>query len=229
VGRPLSLGACALLVGVACSDDEKSASEIAAEDNAALLCNRLFACCAESELAALPFVADDSPPTREGCLALHRRTALEYVAVTESEETEGRIALHVDRSASCVADLGRESCADFHVRLRRLHVGDAYALCNPAIVEPLVEDGRPCRLYLGCRSGYCQGASNEDEGTCAPLPIDGEPCRVVDGCAGDLHCDADALRCKPLVPTGDPCVVDEECSSGACRDRRCASPGRCGG
>ncbi len=217
-----------------CSDDEKSASEKAAEANAELLCDRLFSCCAEAELMALPFVSEDSPPSRAGCVELHRKTALEYLGITEAEGAAGRLAIHLDENEACASEIEGESCSAFHARLRRLHVGDAYALCNPAVVEPLVPNGEPCRIFLACKSGYCElppgvDAGAQPSGVCKSLPASGERCRPEDGCRDGGRCDPDTLVCEPLGSTGAPCVVDDACASGACRDGQCVSPGRCGG
>jgi hypothetical protein len=219
----------------ACGDDDagKTAAERAMEDNAVVLCDRLFSCCTPAELGALAFVDEKSPPTHEGCIAYHQKTAREYVELTNAEAAAGRVALHLDRSGACVAERRGESCSAFHARLPRLHLGDAYALCNGAVVEPLVADESRCRLYLDCKSGNCEGASAdtaspEPAGTCKPIPKDGEPC-AVDGCAEGLRCDPDTTRCAPLVQKGGSCLADDACASGACRGGRCVSPGRCGG
>lgn len=216
---------------VACSsEDEKSAARIASEEAAVVLCDRLFACCSPTELGQLPFVDDQLPPTYEGCVDLHKRTALEYIGVTDGEVAAGRVALHLDRTSACVQTVRAETCTQFHARLRRLHLGDAYALCNADVVEPLVADEGACKLYLDCRSGSCVGAkaSADGLGKCKALPTDGQPC-AVDGCATGLRCDPDEGKCTPLRGQGAECLADDACESGACRDGRCVSPGRCGG
>lgn len=226
----------AVTTSAACSDDkEKTASELAVEANAQVLCERLFSCCTPPELDALPFVDDQEPPTQEGCVAYHTKTALGFLGLTEGAAAAGRLALHVDRSNACVETIRSESCAAFHARLPRLHLADAYALCNSTVVDPLVDDEGPCTLYLDCKGGFCQtpegGAADgkpDAKGTCKPLPKEGLRC-VVDGCAPGLRCDPDANLCVTFIEAGGACVDDNACASGACRGGKCVSPGRCGG
>jgi hypothetical protein len=234
-----ALAAAALVAAGACNGDEKekTASELAAEENARVLCERLFSCCTPAELAALPFVVERPPPTLDGCVEYHTRVGLEYVAVTEAEAAAGRVALHTDRSPACVTELREATCSAFHARLRGLHVGDAFALCNPVVVEPLVEDDAACRFYLDCRGGHCAlpagagtgaDAGPEATGTCKALPPAGAAC-ADDACAEGLRCDPDTGKCVKLGEEGDACDADDACASAACRGGKCASPGRCGG
>src|SRR5690606_35844399 len=131
-----------ILVGLAAvspacgDDDEPTASELAASANAQVLCERLFGCCTPPEPDPLPFVDEKKPPTQEGCVAYHTKTALGFLALTEAAASAGRVTLHVDRSAACVDAIKNESCSEFHARLPRLHLADAYALCTPDVVEP---------------------------------------------------------------------------------------------
>jgi hypothetical protein len=230
------LTALITIASAACSgEDEKTASELAVEANAQVLCERLFSCCTPPELDALPFVDERKPPTQEGCVAYHTKTALGFLSLTEGTAATGRVALHVDRSSSCVEKVRSESCGAFHSRLPRLHLADAYALCNTDIVEPLVDDERPCTLYLDCKGGFCRtpegsaaDGGTETNGTCKSLPKASVRC-VVDGCAEGLRCDRDTTLCKPFIEVGGDCLDDNACASGACRGRRCVSPGRCGG
>ncbi len=223
------------LVVAACGDDEKSPAEIAAEANADVLCERLFSCCTPNELDALPFVDEKKPPTREGCVAYHAKTATSFLALTDRAAAAGRVAVHLDRSAACVEKLRAETCSEFHRRLPKLHLGDAYGLCNPDVVEPRVEDGQSCTLYLDCKGGFCEtpggGAGDggaETDGTCKSLPKAGERC-VIDGCAPGFRCDPETTLCEAYREAGEDCVDDNACASGACRGGKCVSPGRCGG
>src|SRR5262249_39725754 len=136
---------------VACKDDKDAALQRAVTDHAQILCDHFFSCCTTAELQQLAFVDEvkpPTPPTREGCVALHTRTGQGYVGDTNAEEGAGRVALHVDESEACAAETRDLSCAAFHARLVKFHLGDAFALCNSAIVEPLVANGGPCKLYL---------------------------------------------------------------------------------
>lgn len=237
--RPLVLGSLALLVTIsnaACSSDkEKSASELAVEANAQVLCERLFSCCTPVELDALPFVDETDPPTEEGCVAYHTKTGLSYLAVTEGAANAGRAGLHVDASEACVETIRAETCSEFHSRLPRLHLGDAYSLCNTAIVEPGVDDGGACTLYIDCKGGFCATASGDAadgsenaEGTCKALPTAGQRC-LAGACAEGFHCDADTAVCQPYIELGKACLDDNACATGACRGGKCVSPGLCGG
>jgi hypothetical protein len=218
---------------LACSDDEKTPSQLAVEQNAEVLCDRIFSCCTPSDLVDLAYVDEKSPPTRDGCVAFHVKTAAEYAALTDGEAKAGRVATHFDRSGTCIQEQRAESCSELYARLARIHLGDAFALCNAAVVEPLVEDGSPCKLYLDCKSGYCDlgGQIPTDDqvlGTCKPRPTVGGPCGE-GGCAEGLRCDPITSSCVPLAPRGGECVSDDACAGGACRGGVCASPGKCGG
>jgi hypothetical protein len=216
--------ATVLLLLAACSDDhEKTASEIAVEENSALLCDRLFDCCTPQELDALPFIDEQRPPTHEGCVAYHTKTGREYLPKTEGEAGQGHLAVHPEASAECIKQLREESCSEFSHRLLRLHVADAFALCNETVVEPLRDDGEPCGLYLSCKDGYC------DNGTCKALPKAGEACTPDPGCSKDMRCDPNALRCAAYGEAGDDCTDDGACFSGMCSEGKCITPGRCGG
>ncbi|MBX3227608.1 MAG: hypothetical protein KIT84_14735 [Labilithrix sp.] len=208
----------------ACGDDPDpdAAKDAAIDANAKALCERIFSCCSEAELADLSFVDVRSPPTQEGCVALHQKNGRDYKPPTDEAVAKGRVALHLERSDACVAEVRALSCSAFHARLVRLHLGDAYGLCNPAIVEPLVADGAECASYLDCKSGSCEG------GACRPFPAAGEPC-APDGCAAGMRCNPDTAVCDELVAKGGDCTSDEACASGACRAGKCATPGRCGG
>jgi len=208
----------------ACGDDDdpNAASLSAIDDNAKALCEKLFGCCSQSELADLSFVDTKSPPSLQGCIALHAQNGRDYKKVTDDEAAAGHVALHVDRSAACVTEVRGLSCSDFHTRLVRLHLGDAFGMCNAAVVEPLVADGQPCSQYFACKGGVC-------DTNCKSFPAMGDTCVPDQGCAEGQRCDPDAKTCEALVPKNGDCTYDEECASGACGDGKCVTPGRCGG
>lgn len=212
-------------VVVACGEDEdpNAATLSAIDDNANALCEKIFSCCSEAELADLSFVDTKSPPSLAGCIALHAQNGRDYKAVTDAELAAGRIAVHLDRSAACVAEVRGLSCSDFHARLVRVHLGDAFGMCNPAVVEPLVADGAACSQYFSCRGGIC------DAETCKSFPTAGAACVPDQGCAEGMRCDPDSKTCKALVPKNGECTYDDECASGACGNGKCVAPGRCGG
>lgn len=209
---------------VACSDDPdpNAAKDAAIDANAKVLCERIFACCSQSELADLSFVDVKSPPTQDGCVALHQKNGRDYKPPTDKAAAEGKVSVKLEKSDACVAEIRALSCSEFHARIIRLHLGDAYGLCNPAVVEPLVADGQPCASYLECKSGSCE------RGTCKPFPAAGQPC-ASDGCAVGMRCNPDTLVCETLIAKGEACTADDACASGACRSGKCATPGRCGG
>ena len=238
--RELTILAGSTAVGVmafACKDDTDAKIQAAISDHAAILCAQLFTCCTPTELQQLPFVDDHNPPTQDGCVAFHTQNGQSYVASTNAEEAAGRVAIHVDESSGCADRTRGLSCADFHAALVQLHVADAFSLCTSAIVEPLVDDGGPCKLYLDCKSGYCEtpsgGATSADAGadalgTCKPLPAIGQKCPG-GACASGARCDPSTAACVRLVGSGGACQIDAECASGACNGGTCVSPGRCGG
>ena len=210
---------------VACGDDDANpdaAKDAAIDANAKALCNRIFACCSQSELADLSFVDIKSPPTLAGCIALHAKNGRDYKPPTDEAAAASKVAVHLEKSEACVAEIEKLSCSEFQTRLVRLHLGDAYGLCNGVVVEALVADGKPCSTYLDCKSGSCAG------GTCKPFPAAGQAC-APDGCAAGMRCNPDTLICEKLVAKGEACTSDDACESGACRSSKCATPGRCGG
>jgi hypothetical protein len=234
-GAAIALAVAVLLD--ACKGDDKAAEiERAVGDHAEILCERLFSCCSEAELAELAFVDEKTPPTHDGCVDFHKKTAAGYAAITNDEEGAGRVAIHIDQSGGCADSTRSLSCADFHARILRIHLGDAFALCNSAIVEALVDNGGKCKLYLDCTSGYCElppgrpgvDAGADVFGTCKPAPKTGEHCPSGE-CAAGLRCDPVKTTCAPLVAKDGACQADDECASGACRGGKCASPGKCGG
>lgn len=221
----LSTSTVVLAVLVACGDDDgnpDAAKDAAIDANAKVLCNRIFSCCSQSELADLSFVDVKSPPTLDGCIALHAKNGRDYKPPTDEAAAAGKVLVHLEKSEACVAEIEKLSCSDFHARLVRLHLGDAYGLCNPAVVESLVADGKECKTYLDCKSQSCE------RGVCKPFPAAGQPC-APDGCAAGMRCNPDTLVCEVLVAKGEACTSDDACASGACRSGKCATPGRCGG
>lgn len=229
------VGAGLFVVG-ACSDDDADAFDAAIGTHAQILCDKLFSCCTDAELADLAFVDDKSPPTRDGCIALHRRTGGEWLPLTRSEEAAGRVAIDLSESEGCAEETRALDCASFHARLVRIHLADVFSLCNAAIVKPNLGSGSACRIYFDCQSGFCdlppgsagKDAGSEPIGTCKPLPGPDQACPSEE-CAEDLRCNPETARCTPLVGRGGGCAADDECASGACRDGKCVSPGRCGG
>jgi hypothetical protein len=209
----------------ACSSDgnPNAATEAAIDANSKALCEKLFGCCSESELADLSFVDSKTPPSLAGCEALHSKNGRDFEAATNTEASEHRIVVHLDKSNACVADVKALSCSDFHSRLIRLQLGDIFSLCQSAIVEPLVADDGDCKQYSDCKGGIC------DSGKCKTFPAEGQPCTPDNGCVQGTRCDPDANTCKALVAKGGTCDYDEECASGACGNSKCTSPGRCGG
>jgi hypothetical protein len=206
----------------ACSgDDEDERLRALVDDHSRILCERLFACCAEGELAEIPFVDEKRPPTYEGCIAYHRKVGESYLGPTKAAAERGAATLHLDRSGACADETRAIPCSDLRERLLRVHLGDAFVLCNAELVEPRVEDGAPCESYLECTSGYCVA------GTCKPIPKTREPCPTGE-CATGLRCAPETQTCIALFPKGAPCTADDECGSGACRDGKCISPGLCG-
>jgi hypothetical protein len=220
---------------VACKTDKDKLVQQAVSDHSTILCDHLFACCTSAELADLPFVDDKTPPTHDGCVAFHTQNGQQYVGDTNAEEGAGRIAIHVEASGACADQTRALDCKDFHDRLVKVHVADAFALCNSAIVEPLVADGGQCRLYLDCTSGYCEmpkgtapDAGPDVLGTCKPMPKENEPCPGLQ-CADGLRCSSSQNKCVKLIAAGGNCLEDDECVNGACRGGKCVSPGQCGG
>jgi hypothetical protein len=209
------------------SDDEDERLRGAVEDHSRILCERLFACCAEGELAEIAFVDEKRPPTYEGCIAYHRKVGESYLGPTKAAADRGNVAIHLERSAACADETRALACSDLHERLLRVHLGDAFVLCNSEIVEPLVEDGGACETYLECTSGYCV-VGGKGAGTCRPIPKTREACPTGE-CALGLRCAPETRTCVGLVAKGGTCTADDECESGACRDGRCISPGLCGG
>jgi hypothetical protein len=211
-------------VVMACGDDDDpdAATLSAIDDNSKALCEKLFSCCSQSELADLSFVDTTSPPSLSGCIALHSQNGRDYKAATDAEAAAGHISVHLDRSAACVAEVRGLSCSEFHARLVRLHLGDAFGLCNPAIVEPLVDDGAACGQYFSCKGGIC-------DTNCKSFPAAGAACTPDQGCAEGMRCDPDTKTCKALVAKNGDCAYDDECASGACGNGKCVTPGRCGG
>jgi hypothetical protein len=237
--RAVVLAGCALatVTALSCKDDTDAKIQAAISDHAAILCERLFFCCTTDELRQLPFVDDHAPPTHDGCVAFHTTNGQKYLADTNAEEGAGRVALHVDQSDGCADRTRSLSCVDFHAALVEIHVADAFSLCNSAVVEPLVENGAPCKLYLDCKSGYCEtpalGGGGADAGadvlgTCKALPGVGQKCPGA-ACVPGARCDPATGACVALVAAGGSCQVDAECRSGACNGGKCVSPGRCGG
>ena len=239
--RAVVLGGCAAvavtaLPSLSCKDDTDAKIQAAISDHAAILCDHLFSCCTPTELAELPFVDDHAPPTHDGCVAFHTKNGQTYIADTNAEQAAGRVALHVDESSACADRIRELSCTDFHATLAQIHVADAFSLCTSAIVEPLVDDGGPCKLYLDCRSGYCEtppdgsgsDAGADVRGTCKPIPRVGQKCPG-GACAPGARCDPATAACVALVGAGHACEIDAECASGACTNGKCISPGRCGG
>jgi hypothetical protein len=221
--------------GVACKDDKDAALQRAVTDHSQILCDHIFSCCNTAEIAQMAFVDDKKPADHDGCVALHTRTGQGYIADTDAEEAAGRVALHVDQSDACAAETRGLNCADFHARLVKVHLEDAFALCNSAIVEPLVANGGQCKLYFDCQSGYCDAPVSgkadggaEVLGTCKPLPSAGQPCPGA-VCADGLRCDPKTTTCTKLVATNGACQQDDECVSGSCPAGKCITPGRCGG
>jgi hypothetical protein len=213
-----------VLCGVvaACSgDDEDERLRETVEEHSRVLCERLFACCAEGELAEIPFVDEKRPPTYEGCVAYHRKVGESSLGPTKASAERGNVALHLERSRACAEETRAIACSDLRARLVRVHLGDAFALCNAELVEPRVENDGACESYLDCTSGYCV------MGTCKPIPKVREPCPSGE-CAIDLRCAPETATCVGLVAKGGGCSADDECESGACRDARCISPGLCG-
>lgn len=217
-----------VLVGVvavpACSDDEdpNAATFEAIDENSKALCEKIFSCCSQAELADLSFVDTKTPPSLAGCIALHSQNGRDYKAATEAEQAAGRVSIHLDRSAACVAEVRGLSCSAFHTRLVRVHLGDAFGMCNAAVVEPLVADGADCGQYFSCKGGVC-------DTKCKAFPAAGQACVPDQGCAEGMRCDPDAKICKALVPKNGDCSYDDECASGACGTGKCVTPGRCGG
>ena len=213
---------CAIVV--ACGDDEdpNAATLEAIDENSKALCERIFSCCSQSELADLSFVDTKSPPSLAGCIALHSQNGRDYKATTDAEQGAGHVAIHLERSPACVAEVRALSCSDFHARLVRVHLGDAFAMCNSAVVEPLQPDGETCTQYFACKGGIC-------DTTCKTFPAEGQACNPDQGCAEGKRCDPDTKTCKALVAKNGDCTYDDECASGACGNGKCVTPGRCGG
>lgn len=228
-------GFLAAVVACSSSDNPNAANEAAIDANARALCTQLFQCCSQSELAALSFVDSTTPPTLDGCIALHSQNGRAYEGVTNAEAAAHRVAIHLEKSDACVTQVKALSCSDFHARLVRIHLGDIFSLCQSDVVEPLVANDQACRFYFDCQGGSCVGGDAEEadagadaKGKCAALPPAGQPC-ASDGCAPGSHCDLDTNTCEALVAKGGACVSDDACTSGACEDGKCISPGRCGG
>jgi len=214
-----ALAAASALAFVACSgDDEDAALRSAVEDHSTILCERLFSCCTEAELGEIPFVDEKSPPTQDGCVAYHRKVGESYLPATKAATAR----IDLGRSEACATETRSLPCADLRRRLLAIHLGDAFLLCQSAIVTAESADGAPCESYLDCASGYCAAR------TCRPLPGTGDPCPT-DECASGLRCAPTTRTCEPLVAKGGTCASDDACVSGACRDGRCVSPGLCGG
>lgn len=209
---------------VACSDDDdpNAATLSAIDENAKVLCEKIFSCCSEAELADLSFVDTKSPPSLSGCIALHSQNGRDYKAATDTEATAKRISVHLDKSPACVTEVRGLSCSEFHARLVRVHLGDVFSMCNSAIVEPLLADGAQCGQYFSCKGGIC-------DGTCKSFPAIGAACTPDQGCGDGNRCDPELKTCKALVQKNGDCSNDDECASGACGNGKCVTPGRCGG
>jgi hypothetical protein len=225
-----------LFVIGACSDDDNNEIELAIAEHARILCDKLFSCCTDAELADLAFVDEKSPPTRDGCIELHKKTGASWIPLTRSEESAGRLAIDLGESEACAEETRGLDCATFHARLVRIHLADAFSLCNSAVVKASAANGSACRIYFGCQSGFCdlppgsegKDAGSEAIGTCKPPPGPDQACPSEE-CAEGLRCHPETAKCTPLLGPGGTCVADDECGSGACKGGKCVSPGRCGG
>jgi hypothetical protein len=151
---------------------------------ARVLCDKVFGCCSDAELAALPQNLGQS----EGACQLAVAVYLTLV-VQASEESiaAGRIRYDGVALSDCLTRYGSEDCA----LLRTLDL----SLC-PDVFAPAVELGGACGISSDCIGGYCEGANDGAVpiGECVAKKPAGAACTAAAECASGL-CDPGSSGC----------------------------------
>ena len=162
-----------------------------------MLCEKIFSCC-PAELADLSFV-DTEVAALAGAAASRRNSAerARNKAATDAETGGPRIAVHLDRSASCVAEV--------RTRVRLPREARAHVRWGSTATPPSSTARRGRRSVRALP--LVQGGDS-DYTTLKSLAA-GAP-RPRSGCAEGMRCDPDAKVCKALVQKNDACTYDDD-------------------
>lgn len=151
------------------------------------VCDKLFECCTEAELAALPMGLGDAESSCQISVAVYLAVIVE---ASNESLAAGRIRYDGVALADCLEDYANEPCG--------VHEALDLGIC-PGVFAPQVELGGRCGISGDCIGGYCEGANDAANpvGTCAERKLDGAVCAANAECASGL-CEALGDGCVPV-------------------------------
>lgn len=154
---------------------------------ARVICDKLFECCTEAELMALPLNIGDSESACQIGVSLYLAVIVE--ASTESIEA-GRIRYDGVALEACLDRYRNEACGV----VEKLDL----SIC-PDVFAPQIALGEACGISAECIEGYCEGSNDAANpvGECAPKKQDGTACAANDECQSGL-CEALGDGCVPV-------------------------------
>lgn len=154
---------------------------------ARVLCDKLFDCCTDAELEALPLSLGESESSCQIGVAVYLA-----VIVEASKESIAAGRIHYDGVAleACLDRYRNDACGV----LETLDL----SVC-PDVFMPQIELGEACGISAECIDGYCEGASDATNpvGECAEKKPDGATCAANDECQSGL-CEALGDGCVPV-------------------------------
>lgn len=212
---------CALLAG--CGGSSSVPVDNLGPELAKVSCSKIFECCTSAEVMAqfANITYNNQPITTEqqcedftGGLFAGLLTP-DYKASIAA----GRIDYDADAAGECLDAAANLSCSAYSMLSTNTSVG-----CDTPFIIPKVGDGGGCTQDYECTSGFCDGASDTADGTCAAMPTAGQACTGT--CAHGLFCSYDQTAmmetCQPVKANGETCDYDSQCSSDNCDGGSCA-------
>jgi hypothetical protein len=157
-----------------------------------------------------------------GCATTLRGLFTGIIGPVQEGEAAGRLRYNPSNAGGCLDAVVAAPCTALRPGLDPEAI--APSTCE-YVITPLVDAGEACASDIECKSGSCEGASNNmPNGTCEAVPGLDEPCEFL--CADGLYCDvAGGSTCAAQKAATAACNDGDECLSGHCSDSNvCVDP-----
>ena len=180
------------------------------DELAAAQCERIIACCSESErelFFGAATVADESSCRS----ALTGRSEAFWQPSLERARAEATIVISRSGLDACVAAVSGEACDTFEPQ------AEGEILTHPGcedVVEPRLTLSAFCSDDYECETAFCSHPPGDPIGACKNAPQVDEPC-LHDRCAAGLRCTPDGV-CAHRLAIGEPCAEGPDCDSAFC-------------